>query len=369
MLKNDLYIGLISGTSVDGVDCVLVSFTDDKPDLIASYFEESSTELRERILTLCEGTTFELHTLGETDVAVGKWFATAVNNLLASAKVKAANIRAIGSHGQTIWHQPTGDNPFSQQIGNPNIIAQLTGITTVADFRQRDMAVGGQGAPLAPLLHRQVFQSRSVDRAVINIGGIANVTLLPTNGACLAFDSGPGNMLMDYWIGKHQKKRFDKNGEWASTGSGNKELLARFLNDSYFELCPPKSTGRELFSGPWLERKLEEFGQPIEPVDVQATLIDCTVESIVNAVSGLFSPEEIYVCGGGTHNEVLMSKLKSAMPYAKVFTTSQLRIDPDWVEAISFAWMAKQTIEGNKVDTSAFTGASEPVVLGGVFSL
>ena len=369
MLKSDLYIGLISGTSVDGVDCVLVSFADDKPVLIASYFEESSTELRERILTLCEGNIIGLPMLGETDVVVGKWFATAANNLLANAKVDPLNIRAIGSHGQTIWHQPAGANPFSQQIGNPNTIAQLTGITTVADFRQRDMAVGGQGAPLAPLLHREVFQSHSVDRAVINIGGIANITMLPTNGACLAFDSGPGNMLMDYWIGKHQKKRLDKNGEWASTGASNKELLACFLNDSYFELSPPKSTGRELFNGSWLEQKLEEFGQPIEPIDVQATLIDCTVDSIANAISALFPPEEIYVCGGGAHNDVLMSKLKSAMPYTTVLTTSQLRIDPDWVEAVSFAWMAKQTIEGHKTDTSAFTGATEPVVLGGIFSV
>ncbi|NKB35252.1 MAG: anhydro-N-acetylmuramic acid kinase [Pseudomonadales bacterium] len=367
MSDNDLYIGLISGTSVDGVDCVLVSFDASKPELIASHFEESPASLRDSILMLCEGTSINLPSLGDTDVAIGKWFAGAVNNLLAKAKVSASDVRAIGSHGQTIWHQPAGDNPFSMQIGNPNTIAQLTRITTVADFRQRDLSTGGQGAPLAPLLHREVFQSDSIDRAVINIGGIGNVTMLPANAASLAFDTGPGNVLMDYWIGKHQQKRFDEKGEWAATGSSDKDLLHRLLNETYFALAPPKSTGRELFSGPWLERKLGELGKTINPADVQATLVDCTVNSIADAISGLFPPEEIYVCGGGAHNELLMNKLESASTQSSVFTTSQLGIDPDWVEAIAFAWMAKQTIEGKKIDTSSFTGASEPVMLGGIY--
>lgn len=369
MSQNDLYIGLISGTSVDGVDCVLVSFTENKPNLIATHFEVSPTSLRESILALCEGTGINLPMLGETDVAIGNWFASAVDNLLAKANVTADQITAIGSHGQTIWHHPDGDNAFTLQIGNPNNIAQRTGIRTVADFRQKDIAAGGQGAPLAPLLHREVFQDESKERAVINIGGIGNVTILPTNGAALAFDTGPGNVLMDYWIGKHKDKRFDENGSWAQTGSSDKSFLRTLLSEPYFSLPPPKSTGRELFSGPWLERKLGEHGKPLSAENVQATLIECTVESIANAVSGLFPPEEMYICGGGAHNSYLMKRLKDAMPHATIDDTSALGIDPDWVEAIAFAWMAKETVEGMKIDTTAFTGASEPVVLGGIYSV
>lgn len=367
MSQNELYIGLISGTSVDGVDCALVSFEDNKLNLLATHFEESSTDLRKSVLSLCEGTSISLTSLGETDVAIGKWFAGAVNEILSKANLGANEIKAIGSHGQTIWHQPAGENAFSLQIGNPNLIAQLTGISTVTDFRQRDIAAGGQGAPLAPLLHREVFQSESIDRAVVNVGGIANVTMLPANGACLAFDTGPGNVLMDYWIGKQQQKRLDENGDWAASGSSNKALLNCLLNDPYFPLQAPKSTGRELFSGPWLERKLGELGKQIEAKDVQATLLECTVDSISDAIRDLFSPEEIYVCGGGAHNNALMSKLKTTIPSASVFTTSELGIDPDWVEAIAFAWMAKQTIAGKKIDTSPFTGAKKPVLLGGIY--
>ena len=229
------------------------------------------------------------------------------------------------------------------------------------------MTLGGQGAPLAPLLHREVFYSDSVDRAVINIGGISNVTLLPANGAPLAFDTGPGNVLMDYWIGKHQQQRFDKNGEWASSGKADKDLLNCLLNEPYFALSAPKSTGRELFNGPWLERKLGELGKTIDAADVQATLLDCTVAGISNVVGDLFPPQEIYVCGGGAHNSELMNKLAIANPESSVSTTSELGIDADWVEAMAFAWMAKQTIEGIKIDSSAFTGASEPAILGGIY--
>jgi len=216
--------------------------------------------------------------------------------------------------------------------------------------------------------HREVFQHENKERAVINIGGIANVTILPANGAALAFDTGPGNVLMDYWIGKHKKKRFDEDGAWAQSGSSDKSLLHCLLREKYFALQPPKSTGRELFSGPWLERKLGELGKTLKPADVQATLIECTVESIANALSGLFPPEEIFICGGGAHNDYLMHRLKDAMPQSVIGNTSELGIDPDWVEAIAFAWMAKETIAGRKIDSTAFTGAAEPVMLGGIYS-
>ena len=367
MPNNELYIGLISGTSIDGVDCSLVSFTNNKLSLIATHFEESPSALRESILTLCQGTNISLQMLGETDIAIGKFFASAVNRLLTDVDLTASDICAIGSHGQTIWHQPVSDNAFTLQIGDPNTIAQLTGITTVADFRQRDMALGGQGAPLAPLLHREVFHSELIDRAVINIGGISNVTMLPSSNTPLAFDTGPGNVLMDYWIGKQRQERFDKNGEWASKGSTDKDLLRCLLGEPYFSRSAPKSTGRELFNGSWLERKLKELGKTIDSADIQATLLECTVSSISSAISGLSCPQEIYVCGGGAHNTELMEKLALANPQSSVSTTTRLGIDADWVEAVAFAWMAKQSIEGKKIDSSAFTGASKPTILGGIY--
>ena len=367
MPDNGLYIGLISGTSVDGVDSILVSFEGNKPNILATHFEESSLDLRESVLSLCEGSNISLSRLGQTDVAIGIWFAKAVNKLLESANISADKIRAIGSHGQTIWHHPTGDNAFSLQIGNPNYLAQLTGITTIADFRQRDIAANGQGAPLAPLFHREVFQNKFIDRAIINIGGIANVTILSANGSCFAFDTGPGNVLMDYWIGKNHQQRFDQKGNWAAGGNSDKELLGYLLDDPYFALKPPKSTGRELFSGAWLERKMGKLGKSITAIDVQATLADCTVSSIANALSGICRPQEIFICGGGAHNDLLVDKIAYSAPQAKIATTEKLGIDPDWVEAIAFAWMAKKTLAGEAVDTSPFTGANKPLILGGIY--
>lgn len=368
MPKNDLYIGLISGTSVDGVDCILASFENNKPNLLATHFEKSPTDLREKVLALSEGENISVTNLGETDVAIGIWFAGAVNKLLTNANVRADQVKAIGSHGQTIWHQPLGDNAFSLQIGNPNHIAQLTGITTIADFRQRDISANGQGAPLAPLFHREAFQSETIDRAIINIGGISNVTLLSANDACLAFDTGPGNVLMDYWIGKHQQKRFDERGDWAAAGASDEKLLNSLLDDPYFDLQPPKSTGRELFNGPWLERKIGRLGKSLAAIDVQATLADCTIDSIVQALNGIYRPQEIFVCGGGANNDLLISKITRANPQSNVATTVKLGIDPDWVEAISFAWMAKKTLAGEAVDTSPFTGSKKPVILGGIYA-
>jgi anhydro-N-acetylmuramic acid kinase len=367
MADSDLYIGLISGTSVDGIDCALVQFDKDQPTLVDSFFVPTESSLRERILRLCEGQGIDLQLYGEADIEIGRAFATAVKKLLAQANVDAANITAIGSHGQTVWHQPTGHSPFTLQLGDPNSIAQATGITTVADFRRRDMAAGGEGAPLAPLLHRNVFHSQEYDRAVVNIGGISNVTVLPKSGACLAFDTGPGNVLMDYWIGKHQQCRFDDNGQWAVQGTANPALLKSLLDEAYFSKTAPKSTGRELFNSHWLEDKLCNFGESISAVDVQATLLSFTVNSIAADIIRLFSPQQVFVCGGGASNAALMKALAETMNNCSVESTSALGLDPDWVEAIAFAWMAKQTIEGKEIDTTAFTGASSPIILGGIY--
>ena len=367
MAAPSYFIGLISGTSVDGIDCALVDFSSDQPQLIATHCHPYPVALREKILDLCKGGQISLAELGQTDIQIGRYFAAGAQQLLLSAGVDARGISAIGSHGQTVWHQPDGDSPFTLQLGDANTIAQRTKITTIADLRGRDMAVGGQGAPLAPLLHRAVFHSPNVDRAVINIGGISNITSLPREGEILAFDTGPGNVLMDYWISKHRNLSFDENGSWAASGQFNLTLLNALLDEAYFMKPIPKSTGRELFNGEWLEEKIRRCQIEIPAEDVQATLLTLTATSIVSALNTIIAPQEIYICGGGAHNAALMNEIAKIASDVSVSSTADLGIDPDWVEAIAFAWMARETLAGRKIDTRALTGASEPVILGGIY--
>lgn len=368
MANSDYYIGLMSGTSVDGVDCALVQFIGDQPKLIATHSEPIESGLREDILRLCGGKNIDLELYGNTDVAIGQLFAKAALTLLENENIERKAIRAIGSHGQTVFHYPQGATRFSLQIGDPNSIAHLTGITTIADFRRRDIAAGGEGAPLAPLLHRNCFQSASTDRVVLNVGGIANITVLNKDGTCLAFDTGPANVLMDYWIAKHQQKNYDKNGDWAASGNVVQPLLKLLLDESYFSKKPPKSTGRELFNGLWLEEKLQKLGQDLATNDVQATLLRFTIDSIVSEIRKTSQPTEVYVCGGGSHNNAFMDSLQARLRDCNVLSTAKLGIDPDWVEAIAFAWMAKQTSEGRAIDTTPFTGAAKATILGGIYS-
>lgn len=367
MANLDYYIGLISGTSVDGVDCALVQFDGDQPKLIATHSEPIESGLREDILRLCGGKNIDLELYGNTDVAIGQLFARAALTLLTNENIERKAIRAIGSHGQTVFHYPQGATRFTLQIGDPNSIAHLTGITTIADFRRRDMAAGGEGAPLAPLLHRNCFQSASTDRVVLNVGGIANITVLNKDGTCLAFDTGPANVLMDYWIAKYQQKNYDKNGDWAASGNVIQPLLKLLMDDPYFSKKAPKSTGRELFNGPYLEEKLQKLGQNLATSDVQATLLRFTIDSIVNEIRKTSQPTEVYVCGGGSHNNAFMDGLQARLRDCNVLSTAKLGIDPDWVEAIAFAWMAKQTSEGRSIDTTPFTGAAKATILGGVY--
>lgn len=367
MADSDYYIGLISGTSVDGIDCVLVQFDGDQPKLVATHCEPIEPNLRADILTLCSGKAIDLELYGTTDVAIGQLFARAALTLLENEGIAKSAIRAIGSHGQTVFHYPQGDTRFSLQIGDPNSIAHLTDITTIADFRRRDMAAGGEGAPLAPLLHRNCFQSASTDRVVLNVGGIANITVLNKDGTCLAFDTGPANVLMDYWIAKYKQKNYDKNGDWAASGNVIQALLKLLMDEPYFARSVPKSTGRELFNGLWLEEKLHTLGQELALADVQATLLRFTIDSIVNEIRKTSQPTEVYVCGGGAHNNALMEGLQTRLRDCNVVSTAKLGIDPDWVEAIAFAWMAKQTSEGRPIDTTPFTGATRATVLGGIY--
>ncbi len=365
MNLDELYIGLISGTSMDAIDCALVSFAEDQPRLIASRIHPLDEDLRTGILALCEGKAVPASEVGRLDASMGSAFAGAVCALLEDQGIPADRIRAIGSHGQTVWHEPGGDLSFSMQLGDPNRIAETTGIGTVADFRRRDMAAGGQGAPLAPLLHRACFMPDTGRRGIVNIGGIANLTVLSAAGPCMAFDTGPGNLLLDYWTAKHRGEPFDRGGSWAAGGKCSQSLLESMLGEAYFEAPPPKSTGRELFNAAWLERHLA--AATLTPADVQASLAELTAATIAEAARRFGPLDDLHVCGGGSHNAFLLERLAANLPGCAIDTTAALGMDPDMVEAVCFAWLAKQALESNYLETGCFTGAGHPVVLGGVF--
>ena len=362
-----LFIGLMSGTSLDGIDCVIVDLAGDTPALITADCHALPDNLRHDVLTLCADKQAPLAELGRLDIELGRCFAEAAIKTLAAAGVVAQEIEAIGSHGQTVFHQPNSAAPFSLQLGDPNTIAERTGITTIADFRRRDMAAGGQGAPLAPLLHQHCCASQNKNRAIVNIGGIANITLLLANGARVAFDTGPGNVLMDHWVARHKSTHFDKNGEWAKGGSVDTALLAELMSEPYLALAAPKSTGRELFNGAWLEQRLASLKQRPSPQDIQATLLEFTATTLSTALLAGMRQGEIYLCGGGAHNTALLKRIGKLMPGYYVGTTAEIGIDPDWLEAMAFAWMAQQTLDGVAVVTSPFTGAKKPVMLGGIY--
>jgi anhydro-N-acetylmuramic acid kinase len=367
---SDIYIGLMSGTSADGIDAALVDFSGSQPSILCTHYSPYSPELREKILALCKPGDNEIERLGEMDTLLGKAFATAVNQLLKEKTIPMADIKAIGSHGQTVRHMPNQPHRFTLQIGDPNIIAAETGIATVADFRRKDIAHGGQGAPLVPAFHQYLLGSTTSNRAIVNIGGIANVTLLNKDNAShvLGFDTGPGNVLMDLWMHAHHQKSHDTAGAWGATGQVNDILLGLFLSDPYFTLPAPKSTGREYFNLKWLENKLSELGKNISAVDVQATLTKLTAVSIINSITPYLANGEIIICGGGSHNQFLMSLLKQlAAPHFTVSTTEKYAIHPDWIEAVAFAWLARQTMRQLPGNLPSVTGASKTAILGGLY--
>lgn len=365
---SELYIGLISGTSVDGIDAALVEFKDNKIELIGFEYLLFPTEIKTRIQQLSRADALiSLQDYGALDIQLGHLFAEAVDALLAKAGICASSIQAIGSHGQTVYHAPDGPFPFSLQIGDPNIIAEKTGITTVADLRRRDMAAGGQGAPLVPAFHQAVFSHPSEQRCILNIGGIANITVLPAGQASTAigFDTGPGNTLMDHWIHQHQNLRYDENGVWANSGNIIPELIAHLKQDAYFQAPPPKSTGTEYFSPAWLEQKanLADF----RPVDVQATLCCLTATTICEAIQK-HAPEteQVLICGGGVHNAYLLQLIKQQL-HCTVDSTESYGLHPDHVEAMAFAWLARQTLKRLPGNLKTVTGATHDVVLGGIY--
>lgn len=368
-MPSALYLGLISGTSADGVDVALASL-DARPRLHAALTYPYPEALRVRILTLAQGDgRIALDELGALDVEIAQNFAHAANALLARAGIASTSISALGSHGQTVRHCPRGSAPYTLQLGDANVIAELTGITTVADFRRRDIAAGGQGAPLAPAFHAAMLARSDATRVVLNLGGIANITIIPRDpGAPLrGFDTGPANCLLDAWAQLHLGKGFDADGTFAAAGSADQTLLARLLSDPYFALAAPKSTGREVFHLAWLQQHLG--GLILAPADVQATLVALSVRSIADAVCA-YAPDAraVLVCGGGVHNPVLMAALASALAPASVASIATLGIDPDFVEAMLFAWLARQRLAGQAPENlSTVTGARGARVLGGIY--
>ena len=362
------YIGLMSGTSVDGIDAALVSIpANGQLALLATHQHPFPTAVRDAIQALMQPGPNEVEREGELDVQLGQLLAEAAQALLAKSGVSKTSIRAIGSHGQTIRHRPHASYPFTRQIGNPSVIAESTGITTVADFRARDLAAGGEGAPLVPAFHRWHFRKPGVSRVILNIGGIANVTWLPASesSAVLGFDTGPGNTLLDQWITRHRREPYDRDGAWAASGRVQNDLLAQLMADEYFIKAPPKSTGREHFNLAWLAQRL---AGKVAPEDVQATLAEFTAASIAQGLK--FLPEkieEVFLCGGGSHNRDLLDRLRALLPGIPVSTTEALGMDPDWVEAAAFAWLAHQTLAGHAGNLPSVTGARHPVLLGGIY--
>jgi anhydro-N-acetylmuramic acid kinase len=368
-MTNELYIGVMSGTSLDGVDSALVSFEGGKIKLINHDFFAMPKNLKQDVLAMCMGQATTLKAVGELDHKLGHLFAAAVKQLLAKSNHSAQQITAIGNHGQTVYHQPVGESPFTLQIGDANIIASETGITTIADFRRRDMALGGQGAPLVPAFHSVIFPAIESTCIVLNIGGIANISVLRKDQSVIGYDTGPGNMLMDAWIEKHNGHKFDKDATFAMTGKVNDKLLSSLLSEAYFSLPAPKSTGRELFNLPWLESKLTQFNKDISAQDVQATLATYTATSIANEVKKFIQgpTPELLLCGGGSHNPLLISTLKTLLVEWDVKLSNQKGIDCDYMEAIAFAWLAQRRIHNLPNNLPEVTGASKLASLGVIY--
>jgi len=363
------YIGLMSGTSLDAIDAALVHFSDAHCELQQQLALPIPDNMRQQALALLIPGENELLRMSQLDVLFGRLFARAVNTLLEASAVSAAQVKAIGSHGQTLRHYPDAEYPATLQIGDPNIIAELTGITTVADFRRRDMAAGGQGAPLAPAFHQALLQDNQTNRVVLNLGGIANITVLPKdqNTAATGFDTGPANGLIDAWAERHLHTPMDTNGDWAASGAPDQALLNALLDDTYFSQPPPKSSGRETFNLQWLEKTLSDF-PAVKANDVQATLVELSVVSIARAITK-YAPatEQVLICGGGVHNPYLMQRLAAQLPEQAVASSQITGIDPDWVEAMAFAWLAKQTLAGKAGNLPAVTGAQHAVILGAIY--
>jgi anhydro-N-acetylmuramic acid kinase len=360
-----LYLGLISGTSADGIDAALVAFDDAGCRLVRGRTYAWSAALREQLVLLGQGRDgASLDDIGSLDVQAGEAFATAARALLAEAGADPGAVRAIGSHGQTVRHRPAQAHPFTWQIGDPHLIAERCGITTVADFRRRDVAAGGQGAPLVPAFHAALLHDAGEDRAVLNLGGIANLTLLPATGDVRGFDTGPANALLDAWCSRHTGAAYDDGGAFAAQGRVDDALLARLREEPWFALPPPKSTGREQFHLAWLAARLSGSESP---ADVQATLLELSAATVADALRATQpTTRRLLACGGGVHNPRLLARIAARLPGVVLESTAAHGLDPDFVEAMAFAWLARETLAGRPGNVPGVTGARGPRVLGAI---
>ncbi|MBX2858047.1 MAG: anhydro-N-acetylmuramic acid kinase [Cellvibrionaceae bacterium] len=364
----ELYIGLMSGTSVDAIDAALVDFSSKNWRLVSTYSHPIPPQLKQSILDLCLPNGDEIDPMGTMDRELGYFFSEATLELVKRSPYSAKDICAIGSHGQTIRHRPDLDRAFTLQIGDPFTIAAKTGIDTVADFRRRDIAEGGQGAPLTPGFHLALLKYNKIDTptCIVNIGGMANVTVIHKDDRVIGFDTGPGNALMDGWIQQQLGKPYDNNGKWAASGKINSRLLDELLRHPFLQKQPPKSTGREDFNLPWLHTLLAK--QPgTAAQDVQATLAEFTVCTIAKHIAQYPDAKGVYACGGGTHSNHLLTRLRQLLPNNYIQTTAALGIDPDWIEAAAFAWLAMCHIHRKPGNLPSVTGAKKSVSLGAFF--
>jgi anhydro-N-acetylmuramic acid kinase len=359
------YLGLISGTSIDGIDAVIVELDARACRLVAARTTPYPIELRKRVHALIDTPSASLSEIGSLDVALGRFFGECAQALIRESGLDAQAIEAIGHHGQTVYHEPSGAEPFSMQLGDANSVAATTGIVTVADFRGRDMAEGGQGAPLVPAFHEWTFRASDETRVVVNIGGIANVTILRPGRATVGFDTGPGNTLLDAWILRCRSAPYDRDGLWAASGTVDADLLRELLREPYFALRAPKSTGRERFNRAWLERHVGKESAR-EPEDVQATLAELTATTIAAALAECGRDYRLIVCGGGAYNLDLIARL-SRLSGRAAESTATYGIAPDWVEAAAFAWLARARLQALAGNVPSVTGARQTAVLGGVY--
>ncbi|MGC1182873.1 anhydro-N-acetylmuramic acid kinase [Legionella sp.] len=360
-----LYIGLMSGTSMDGIDAALVDISLNK--LVCGITKKYSDQVKKRLDNILAGSDLSLASICQLNTLIGREFGAVANDLLREAKLSSSAICAIGSHGQTLCHNTNSSIPYTLQLGCAHTISSLTGITVVADFRTRDLVNGGQAAPFAPLYHQELFAKEHGYVALVNIGGIANITFLNSNKLAQGWDVGPGNCLMDAWIAKHLGKSYDAEGSWAKQGEVIKPLLMQLLADPFIQLAVPKSIGKEYFSLAWLESYLKP---EYKPVDVQKTLIMLTAQTIAKTVTNSKKAiKELYLCGGGIHNSLLHQIIADLLPGIKVRSSADIGINPDYVEAMLFAWLAAQTINRKALDLSVITGSRGPAILGAVYPI
>ncbi|MBW7984375.1 anhydro-N-acetylmuramic acid kinase [Enterobacillus tribolii] len=365
-MRSGRYVGVMSGTSLDGIDVVLAAIDENMVAQQGRYSHPLPLDVKRDVLAMCQGQQTTLAQVGELDRRLGSLYAEAICRLLKQCGLMPRDIAAIGCHGQTVWHQPEGAQPFTLQLGDNNRVAALTGITTVGDFRRRDMAYGGQGAPLVPAFHHALLAHPTERRMVLNIGGIANLSLLLPGVPVRGFDTGPGNMLLDAWVWRNKGEPYDKDAGWAKQGNVSQPLLQQMLAESYFARPAPKSTGRELFNLGWLEQQLRRL-PGLRAEDVQATLAELTAVSIADQVLLAGGCERLLVCGGGARNPLIMARLSALLPGTEVCVTDNYGVSGDDMEALAFAWLAYRTISGLPGNLPSVTGASRETILGAIY--